>query len=245
MLLLLFDDSTKVSERLRLLSEYQPEHCRTMHEFAGFKPDLVLLDEAMTPEIAKELIDWGIAVCVMAERVTVNLRRRFPMVKDMATNANVLAYLADYFVSDEEELEEERTVEPISSATIVESAATTAPMSEKTDSRKSSFNRQNAMTPLDPSIVISTRQESRSVSNRGAKIVGFVPLRGNGGSAGKTGVLFNYAAYMAARGKKVIVVDLDPGGPLGELSGATQDLNTEHWCNLMRPFYHEKVCNHR
>lgn len=207
-----------------MLSKYQPEHCRTMHEFAGFNPDLVLLDENQTPEIATELMDWGIHVCILAERVTVSLRRKFPMVKDMVTDGKLLDYLDAYFTPAHEENDQKDEVR--SSVSNHESATTMLAVAVETSSPSISLESSPIMR--------STRVEPRS--NRNAKVVGFVSLRSHGGSAGKTGVLYNYAAYSAKQGKKVVVVDLDPSGPFGELAEATQDLTTEHWCNLMNQY---------
>lgn len=229
-MLLLFDHSTKSSERLLKLANYHPEHCRTLHEFAGFKPDLVLLDEAMTPEIAKELIDWGIEVCILAERVTVALRRKFPMVKDMVTDGKLLAYLSDYFQLNEEENEVGQGV----SDSVNESAATIPLTMTKMKKSPISSSQTSLANSPSPPVMVPPRQEPRPAFNRAAKVVGFVSLRSWSGSAGKTGVMFNYAAYATSHGKKVIVVDLDPGGPLGSLAEATQELNMEHWGNLMR-----------
>jgi len=209
--LVLFDDSTKASERLRNLAVYEPEHIRTIHELVGLAPHLILVDEAVTPEAVKEVMDWGLAVCIFAQRVTVALRRKFPMVKDVVTDAKVLSYLEERFTPESEQ------------STPVED-----PVSIRTNSATA--------IPVSPTqaIVTPALSDQRPIAGRGGQVLGFVSLRSHGGGAGKTGVVFNYAAYAVKHGRKVLVIDLDPNGPFGVLAVAHQDLTTEHWCNLMK-----------
>lgn len=215
MKLVLFDDSTKASERVRRLEAYQPEHVRTIYEFVGMTPDLVLMDESVTPETANELLQWGISVCLLAERVTIALRRKFPMLKDMVTDRQVMAYLEERFADEQEHPEDLETI-------------TNVPVSQP---------EANAFTPSKGTLapVISPPVPSNPLSpmSRRAHIVGFVSLRDQSGGAGKSGVAFNYAAYARKQGSRVLVVDVDPKGPFGKLAHAEAGLTTEHWCNLM------------
>ncbi|MCF8567441.1 AAA family ATPase [Alicyclobacillus tolerans] len=213
---MLFDDSNKASERLHRLRGYQPEHVQTIHEFVGLTPDLVLIDESLSPETARELMEqWGLSVCLLAERVTIALRRKFPMVKDMVTDAKLDAYLEERSSSGQDDSQEK--AKPDRSAHSIEPAPA-----------KSEMAQPLAALPLPVSV-----SNGRSSTKRHAKIIGFVSLRNFSGGAGKSGVAFNYAAFAVKHGHKVLVIDIDPKGPLGRMSGAKQGLTTEHWCNLM------------
>jgi Mrp family chromosome partitioning ATPase len=232
MQLILLDDTAYAAQRMDVLATYQPIHCQTIHEVAGSVPDLILLDETMSQEIANELVEWGLLVVILAERVTVRVRRKFSMVRDVVTVETVIAFIEDRFSAPaptppvgeraSSETHKENEAAPLFHA---ETAATNAPTP--------TVERQPTPT-VNPPLVLPPRQTSHLASNRGAKLVGFVPLRSNGGGAGKTGVAFNYAAYLAAGGKKVLAIDLDPTGPFKKIAEATQQLTTEHWCNLMK-----------
>ena len=218
MKIVLFDDSTKASERLRVLESYKPEHVRTIHEFVGLTPDLVLMDESATTETANELLEWGLALCLLAERVTIALRRKFPRVKDMVTDAQLLGYLQERYTA-----EYHNEVGTPETETRVETR-----VQVKTHPKQQEPNPKGSESPA---VIPSRYRPSNTV--RRAHIVGFVSLRDQSGGAGKSGVAFNYAAYTAKQGHRVLVIDVDPKGPFGKLSNATQGLTTEHWCNLM------------
>ncbi len=216
MKLVLFDHSPQASARLYMLNRYEPEHVQTIHEFVGLTPDLVLLDESMAPEVAHELMEqWGLSVCVLAERVTIALRRKFPMVKDVVTDAKLLSYLQERFATDDEPVPERPLNEVAVSLETSQSAVSVPPKPVV------------AVTPMMVS------RDHRSSAKRHAKIIGCVSLRNFSGGAGKSGVAFNYAAYAVKHGHKVLVIDIDPKGPFGRLADAKHGLTTEHWCNLM------------
>lgn len=220
MKLVLFDDSVRASERLRVLAPYQPEHVCTIHELVGLKPDLVLMDESITPEIANEVLEWGLSLCLLAGRVTIALRRKFPRVKDMMTDAQLLAYLQERFDPQTNEIE----------GTELPAVTESVPSPEHQEPETGRLQ-SGVSTPAVPVRTNPIRIERPAV--RGAKIIGYVSLRNYSGGAGKTGIAFNNAAYMVKQGRKVLVIDIDPRGPFGVLSRAGQGLTTEHWCNLM------------
>lgn len=215
MKLVLFDDSARASERLGRLAPYHPEHVRTIHEFVGMTPDLVLMDESVTPETANELLQWGIPVCLLASRVTIALRRKFPMVKDMVTDSQVMAYLEERFGMEQESSENLEAVTEV--------------LVSKPDA--SPFTQTKAT--LGPVVSPPVSSSPFSRMTRRAHLVGFVSLRDQSGGAGKSGVAFNYAAYATKQGSRVLVIDVDPKGPFGKLAHAEAGLTTEHWCNLM------------
>ncbi|WP_206922677.1 AAA family ATPase [Alicyclobacillus suci] len=211
MQILLLDDSIHASSRMNQLKGYKVEHCRTMREVAGMTPELVIVDEATTPEAVRELQEWGLSVCMVAERVTVSLRRKYPMLQDMVTMKSLLSYVKDHVSTNKEPVE-------------LKEADQVAATQEKTVS--TSKEEHVVKTVAMPSVI--------RPPVKGAHILGFLSLRNFGGGSGKTGVLYNFAAYAAEEGCKTLVVDLDPKGLFGYLAGSQQDLTTHHWTNLMR-----------
>ncbi|WP_245632920.1 AAA family ATPase [Alicyclobacillus kakegawensis] len=93
---MLLDNSLSAQERLEMLASYRPEHYRSLLELAGIHPDLVIVDEGQGPDVVRELQEeWGIPICVVAKRVTLQLRRRFSRVRDMISDAQLLDFLRE------------------------------------------------------------------------------------------------------------------------------------------------------
>ena len=225
--IILLDDSIHASERMSILQKWQPEHAKSIRDIVGLTPDLVLIDEGVTPETAQELMTWGLPVCLVTTRVSIAVRRRFPMVKDMVTNEQLQNYVQRHM---------SETEDPSMDTTGPQSTEQVDPeMTPKADAEQ--VESMTVSVPATSPVVYTTitHDEDDSILRR-AKIVGFVSLRSHGGGAGKTGVCYNYASYAAKQGRKVLLVDMDPNGPLGVLSSIESDLSTEHWCNLMQQY---------
>ncbi len=310
--IVLLDNSLSAQERLEMLASYRPEHYRSLLELAGIHPDLVIVDEGQGPDVVRELQEeWGIPICVVAKRVTLQLRRRFPRVRDMVSDAQLLDFLREQAEKLEPHNEPSETslAKQMPSSSQAESNLSTerGPQTRVSSDRKAStrpalslqspgkpsvqssgtpkskpvltLSRKSVGSevkaagnesstspasqvsayssipagspvpsepsePLEPPTSRGTqepipttrhtvRQEIRGGRSRRARIFAIGPLRNTGGGAGKTGFVFNFAAYAAKRGLSVLVVDLDPNGVFGTLADAEGELNVAHWQHLM------------
>ncbi|SFV07018.1 AAA family ATPase [Alicyclobacillus macrosporangiidus] len=261
MQIVLLDDSPSALERLQALAEYNPEHYRSILEVAGLHPDWVVVDEDQGPEVVRELQDeWGLNTCVVAKRVTLQLRRRFPRVRYMVSDAQLIDFFAEQAgtpeaTSDESGTSQASTTESkethseanhIPGTGSVRKEASRPALSLGTLKRgateESSAKAKSSVTaPKISTAVHATTESNASYSsrqalrkrNRRAHVIAVGPLRNTGGGAGKTAFVFNFAAYAAKKGLKVLVVDLDPNGVLGTLADASGELNVSHWQHLM------------
>lgn len=212
MKIVLLDNSVNVKERLQKLAAYTPEHYETLLELAGMHPDWVVVDAAQGPEVVHELQEeWGLLTCVVTPHVTLQLRRSFPRVKHLISDAQ----LQEFFEEQQKQSEEQSPFASVSEETTSTVQKTTLVESQ----------------PILHSVRESV--ESMEHRNRRAKIYAVGPLRNTGGGAGKTAFVSNFAAYAAKQDLSVLVIDLDPNGVLGTLVDAQGELNVAYWEHLM------------
>ena len=229
MRILLLDKSTEVASRVALLQRFNTDVVHSVEEIAGETPDFVLVDESFGASVTKELTSWGLPVIVLAERVTIALRRKHQGVTDMLSNKEFPAFVNGLSENEDvpgEELKAETTME-LENGSLAETPPTTKQASVV--SERVEKTQELVSEPVSAARYVAPTREPFSK----ARVIAVAPLRSWGGGAGKTEVVFNLAAYAAANSsRRVLVIDLDPNGALGAYAESSDQMTTDHWGNL-------------
>lgn len=209
-MILLLDGSERFPNRLHLLGDrWEVRIASSPHEVVGLHPELLLIDEAMGLASINEFSQLMNTV-VLANKVTIALRRNCKDVLDIITDDQLIDFVSER-IAPTKQMEQ-----------YVPTAGTEV------------FTSTPAASSVVPEYVESRQQLYVGAASRKAKIISYAPLRTTSGGVGKTTIAFNTAAYYASMGKKVLVIDLDPTGVMGDLAGVEGAMNVLHWENLMQ-----------
>ncbi|WP_258111124.1 ParA family protein [Alicyclobacillus sp. SP_1] len=127
--------------------------------------------------------------------------------------------------------------EVLGDAELVEYLAKTYPVASVAQASVAQANPDVAVAALETG---PTQVES---VHRKARLFVLAPLRTTGTGGGKTGLTFNLAAYAVQAGLRVLCIDLDPSGTLGNLANTHGHLSmtTEHWMHLYKQRSSERL----
>ena len=223
--ILLLDKSVKASSRVALLKKFDTDIVHSVEEIAGETPDFVLVDESFGVSATKELAAWGLSVIVLAERVTIALRRKHQGVTDMLSDKEFVSWVDGFAVGEDGSKEETEPAEEQQNSLLGVATLNTKHADIVTEQAREA---QEAVTVSAARYVAPTREPFSK-----ARVIAVAPLRSWGGGAGKTEIVFNLAAFAAANQmRRVLVIDLDPNGPLGAYVESREQMTTDHWANL-------------